>query len=50
MMNARMLFRMAALLTTAGIIASGRPRRIGAHLVRRQMMKQSSRLIRRLVR
>ncbi len=46
----RKLFALAGILTTASIIASGRPPRIGAHLVRRQLYKQSSRLIRRLVR
>ena len=46
----RKLFALAGILTTASIIASGRPRRIGAHLVRRQLYKQFSRLIRRLVR
>lgn len=46
----RRLFALAGLLTTASIIASDRPRRIGAHLVRRQLYKQTSRLIRRLLR
>jgi hypothetical protein len=43
----RRLFALAGLLTTASI-ASGRPRRIGAHLVRRQLYKQTSRLIRKV--
>ena len=47
-MNTRRLFALASLLTTASIIASGRPRRIGAHLVRRQLYKQTSRLIRKI--
>ncbi len=40
--------RIASLLTTASIIASGRPRRIGAHLIRRQLYKQTSRIIRKI--
>jgi hypothetical protein len=36
-MKTRGLFTLASILTTASIIASGRPRRIGAHLVRRQL-------------
>ena len=48
MMKTRGLFALASLLTTASIIASGRPRRIGAHLVRRQLYKQTSRLIRKI--
>ena len=47
-MKTRSLFALASLLTTASIIASGRPRRIGAHLVRRQLYKQTSRLIRKI--
>jgi len=47
-MKTRGLFALASLLTTASIIASGRPRRIGAHLVRRQLYKQTSRLIRKI--
>jgi hypothetical protein len=38
-MKTRRLFTLAGLLTTAGIIASGRPRRIGAHLLRRLLYK-----------
>jgi len=30
------------------IIVPGRPRRIGAHLIRRQLYKQSSRIIRKI--
>jgi len=33
---------------SASIIVSGRPRRIGAHLIRKQLYKQTSRLIRRI--
>jgi len=47
-MKTRGLFALAGLLTTAGIIVSGRPRRIGAHLIRKQLYKQSSRLIRKI--
>lgn len=47
-MKTRGLFTLASILTTASIIASGRPRRIGAHLVRRQLYKQASRLIRKV--
>jgi hypothetical protein len=47
-MKTRKLFTLASLLTTATIIASGRPRRIGAHILRRQLYKQASRLIRRV--
>lgn len=47
-MKTRKLFVLASLLTTASIIASGRPRRIGAHLVRRQLYKQASKLIRKV--
>jgi hypothetical protein len=47
-MRTRGLFALASLLTTASIIASGHPRRIGAHLVRKQFYKQSSRLIRKV--
>jgi len=36
-MRTRGLFALASLLSTASIIASGHPRRIGAHLVRRQL-------------
>ena len=49
-MRTRGLFALASLLTTASIIASGRPRRIGAHLIRKQLYKQSSRLIRKIKR
>jgi len=44
----RRLFALAGLLTTASIIASGRPRRIGANLLRRQLYKQTSHLIRKI--
>jgi len=44
-MRTRGLFALASILTTASIIASGRPRRTGAHLVRRQ---QASRIIRKI--
>jgi hypothetical protein len=47
-MRTRGFFALASLLTTASIIASGRPRRIGAHLIRKQLYKQSSRLIRKI--
>jgi len=47
-MKTRGLFALASILTTASIIASGRPRRIGAHVLRRQLYKQTSRLIRRI--
>jgi hypothetical protein len=47
-MKTRGLFALASLLTTASIIASGRPRRIGAHLLRRQLYKQASKLIRKV--
>ena len=47
-MRTRSLFALASLLTTASIIASGHPRRIGAHLLRRQLYKQTSRLIRKI--
>jgi hypothetical protein len=47
-MRTRGLFALATLLTTASIIASGHPRRIGAHLLRRQLYKQTSRLIRKI--
>ena len=47
-MKTRHLFALASLLTTASIIASGHPRRIGAHLIRRELYKQSARLIRRI--
>jgi hypothetical protein len=47
-MKTRGLFALASLLTTATIIASGRPRRIGAHIVRRQLYKQASRMIRKV--
>jgi hypothetical protein len=47
-MKTRGLFALASLLTTASIIASGRPRRIGAHLLRRQLFKQASKLIRKV--
>jgi len=47
-MKTRHLFALAGLLTTASIIASGRPRRIGVHLVRRQLYNQTSRLIREI--
>ncbi|MCJ7491148.1 MAG: hypothetical protein MUP15_03190 [Dehalococcoidia bacterium] len=47
-MKRRRLFTLAGLLTTASIIASGRPRRIGAHLLRRQLYKQTSHLIRKI--
>jgi len=47
-MKTRGLFALASILTTASIIASGHPRRIGAHLLRRQLYKQSSRLIRKI--
>ena len=47
-MRIRSLFALASFLTTVSIIASGRPRRIGAHLVRKQLYKQASRLIRKV--
>jgi len=47
-MKTRGLFALASLLTTATIILSGRPRRIGAHIVRRQLFKQASRIIRQV--
>ena len=47
-MRTRGLFALASILITASIIASGRPRRIGAHVVRRQVYKQSSRLFRKI--
>jgi hypothetical protein len=47
-MKTRGLFALASLLTTASIIASGRPRRIGAHLLCRQLYKQASKLIRKV--
>jgi hypothetical protein len=47
-MGTRGLFTFAGLLTTASIIASGRPRRIGVHLIRRQLYKQTSRIIRNI--
>ena len=47
-MRTRGLFALASILTTASIIASGRPRRTGAHLVRRQLYKQASRIIRKI--
>jgi len=47
-MKTRGLFALASLLTTASIIASGRPRRIGVHLLRRQLYKQASKLIRKV--
>ena len=47
-MKTRGPFALASLLTTASIIASGRPRRIGAHLLRRQLYKQASKLIRKV--
>jgi len=47
-MKTRGLFALASLLTTASIIVSGRPRRIGAHLLRRQLYKQASKLIRKV--
>jgi hypothetical protein len=47
-MKTRHLFTLASILTTASIIASGRPRRIGARLLRRQLYKQASRIIRKI--
>jgi len=47
-MRIRGLFALASLLTTATILASGRPRRLGAHLVRRQLFKQASKIIRKV--
>ena len=47
-MRTRGLFALASLLTTASIVASGRPRRVGAHLVRRQLYQQTSRIIRKI--
>jgi hypothetical protein len=44
----RMLFKAASLLTTAKILSSGSPRRIGKHLVRRAVLKRQSRWLRRL--
>jgi hypothetical protein len=47
-MKTRHLFTLASILTTAGIIASGRPRRIGARLVRRQLYKEANCIIRKI--
>ena len=47
-MKTRWLFALASVLTTASIIASGRPRRIGAHVLRRQLYGQASRIIRKV--
>ena len=47
-MRARGLFALASILTTASIIASGRPRRIGARLVRRQLYKEANCIIRKI--
>jgi hypothetical protein len=47
-MKARGLFALASILTTATIVLSGRPRRIGAHVLRRQLYKQASRIIRKV--
>ena len=44
---ARSLFKMASILTTAKIVTSGNPKRIGKHLMRRQIYKRSSRWLRK---
>jgi hypothetical protein len=45
---ARALFKVAGLMTTASIVASGNPRRIARHALRKTAYKQSSKVLRKL--
>ncbi len=45
----RALFRTASITNTANILASGSPKRIATHVVRRTAMKHTARLMRRLL-